>query len=87
MKFSSGNIARQASRSFLYGDIRLAIHIKPASAKSFATSPRIQIVINLEMDDIMRLIHFPSSSEFKLFKFLSSKFINCEGRNKQSNPN
>lgn len=44
IKFASGNIARQASRSFLYGDIKLAIQIKPASAKSFATSPKIQIV-------------------------------------------
>lgn len=34
-------MARQFSRSFLYGDIRLAIHIKPASAKSFATSPEL----------------------------------------------
>jgi hypothetical protein len=38
IKLASGSNARQASRSFLYGDIRLAIQIKPASEKSFATS-------------------------------------------------
>lgn len=39
MKSPSGSKARQASRSFLYGDIKLAMQITPASAKSFATSP------------------------------------------------
>ena len=38
-KLGSCNIARHASRSSLYGDMRLAMHISPASAKSFATSP------------------------------------------------
>lgn len=39
MKAPSGNKARHAARSFRKGDIRLAIQINPASAKSFATSP------------------------------------------------
>lgn len=39
IKLSSESIARQASRSFLYGDIKLAMHINPESANSFATSP------------------------------------------------
>lgn len=39
IKSPSGSIARQASRSFLKGDIKLAIHITPESAKSLATSP------------------------------------------------
>lgn len=39
IKLESFIMARHMSRSFLYGDIRLATHIKPASAKSFATSP------------------------------------------------
>lgn len=39
MKLESGKSARQESRSFLYGEIKLAMQIKPASAKSFATSP------------------------------------------------
>lgn len=34
-------MARQVSRSLRYGDIRLATHIRPASANSFATSPEI----------------------------------------------
>ena len=48
IKLASGNIARHASRYFLYGDIRLAMQIKPASAKSFATSPTLdaQKVVN-----------------------------------------
>lgn len=39
IKLGSCNIARHASRSFLYGDMRLAMQISPASANSFATSP------------------------------------------------
>lgn len=37
----SGSNARQASRSLLYGEIKLAMQMTPASAKSFATSPEI----------------------------------------------
>lgn len=39
IKLASGISARHASRSLLYGDIKLAIQMMPASAKSFATSP------------------------------------------------
>ena len=39
IKLPSDNNARQASRSLLYGDIKLAIHTRPASANNFATSP------------------------------------------------
>lgn len=35
----SGIIARQASLSFMYGEIKLAIQMTPASANNFATSP------------------------------------------------
>lgn len=39
MKSPSGSKARQASLSFLYGDIKLAMQIIPASANNLATSP------------------------------------------------
>lgn len=43
IKLESGSRARHASRSLLYGDIKLAMHMIPASAKSFATSPAQKI--------------------------------------------
>lgn len=39
MKSPSGNSARHAARSFMYGEIRLAMQMTPESAKSLATSP------------------------------------------------
>ena len=40
IKFASGNIARQASQSFLYGDIRPAINIDQTSiCKEFCNFP------------------------------------------------
>jgi hypothetical protein len=38
MKLLSDNNARHDSRSLLYGDIKLAIHTRPASANNLATS-------------------------------------------------
>ena len=39
MNEDMGSKFRHALRSLLYGDIRLAMQIRPASANSFATSP------------------------------------------------
>lgn len=46
IKSPSGSRFRQASRSFLNGDIKLAMQITPASAKSFATSPVYQKIVD-----------------------------------------
>lgn len=48
MKSPSGSSSRQASRSTLYGDIRLAMQIMPASANSFATSPICLFFVKLD---------------------------------------